>query len=160
MRKMTVVGIGAVGGLAAAALMGSSYKLIAKASHATPSSGEDATEKVANAVVSNVAGHGLRKSQTQAGGQIVHYTFGASMGALYGFLAETLPIATLGAGTLFGTALYIGAHAVTVPALGLAESPLQHRPIQEAPEFGAHLVYGLTLDAMRRLLARWSSSQR
>lgn len=152
MQKMKALAVGAVAGMVGAALMGSSYKLIAKTLHAKLPAGEDATEKVAAAVVSKVVGRALTGSKKQIGGKFVHLTFGATMGAIYGVLAETLPISTSGAGTLFGVALFIGAHAITVPTLGLAESPFGHSPVQEVPEFGAHIVYGLTLDAVRRLL--------
>lgn len=74
------------------------------------------------------------------------------MGALYGLLAETFPPLRAGAGTLFGATLYVGAHGIAVPALGLAPSPAKHRVAQEAPELAAHLVYGLATETIRRVL--------
>ena len=76
------------------------------------------------------------------------------MGALYGTAAELLPRAGAGAGAPFGAALYAGAHAIAVPAFGLAP-PVTRNPVPaEAGEFGAHLVYGLVTDAVRRGVRR------
>src|SRR6478735_4152814 len=52
---------------------------------------EDSTMKVADAVVSTATGgQHLSFEGKQKGGPIVHYTFGALMGGIYGGLAEYL----------------------------------------------------------------------
>jgi uncharacterized membrane protein YagU involved in acid resistance len=145
--------VGALGGIAGAGLMSQSYKAAAKLMPKTPSAGEDATEKVANAVATKFTGRRLGRIKKKMSGQIVHLAFGAGMGALYGLLAERLPAVRAGGGVLLGTSLYLGAHGVAVPALGLAPSPVKKGPAQESPEFAAHLVYGFVTEAVRRLLS-------
>jgi uncharacterized membrane protein YagU involved in acid resistance len=55
-----------------------------------------------------------------------------------------------GYGSLLGTTVWLGAHVLVVPALGLAE-PVTKSPLtQEAGEFGAHLVYGTVSEGLRR----------
>ena len=82
----------------------------------------------------------------------MHLAFGASVGALYGLLASIFPVITTGAGTVFGAAVYVGAHAITTPALGLAVSPIENGFAQESVEFASHLIYGLVTDGIRRFL--------
>ena len=61
----------------------------------------------------------LDKEQKKTAGRVVHYTFGTLMGIVYGVSAELVPEATTGAGTAFGTLLYLGADEVAVPAFQL-----------------------------------------
>jgi putative membrane protein len=143
---------GAVGGLAGAALMGPLHMMAAKVNEPKSLPGEDATERVANTLAMRVTGQELKKLEEKKGGQIVHFAFGASMGALYGWLASAFPSVTFGAGTVFGAAVYIGAHALTVPMLGLAPGPIENGPAEEGVEFASHLVYGLVTEGVRRVL--------
>ena len=45
------------------------------------------------------------------------------VGALYGAAAEIVPRVTTAFGLPFGVAVWLGAHVIVVPALGLADSP-------------------------------------
>ena len=85
---------------------------------------------------------------------IVHYSFGASVAAIYGTTAELVPLVSNGWGIPFGAAVWLGAHVITVPALGLSD-PITHSGLRaEAVEFGAHLVYGTVAEGLRRFLRR------
>jgi putative membrane protein len=152
MAKLRGLIAGAIGGLAGAALMGPLHTAAAKVIDLQAPKGEDATEKVANTVVTKVTGRKLRRSKRPKGGQVVHFAFGAGMGALYGLLAENFSPLRIGAGAFFGAAVYLGAHALAVPALGLAPSPLENSPAQEGTELASHLAYGVVTDAVRRAL--------
>jgi len=152
MGKLKGVAAGALGGLMGAALMGPVHMMGAKALRQRPPRGEDATEKVAKVIATSVTGRRLKRSQRKRGGQIVHFAFGASVGALYGLLATIFPIVTTGAGAAFGAGVYLGAHAIVTPALGLAPSPAKNGFAQESVEFASHLVYGLVADGTRRVL--------
>lgn len=153
MTRIKSIIAGALGGLAGAALMGPAHQAAAKLSKAKLPQGEDATEKVAAAVAKQVAGRRLSRSSKHKGGRIVHFAFGAGTGALYGLLAEHSSLARVGAGALFGLAVYAGAHALAVPALGLAPGPAENGAVKEAPELASHVVYGLVTHGVRRLLA-------
>ncbi|KAA6456004.1 DUF1440 domain-containing protein [Acidobacteria bacterium AB60] len=113
----------------------------------------DATMKTADAVVSTVTGgRHLSLQGKEKGGPIVHYAFGALMGGLYGVAAEYAPAARSGFGTAFGSALFTGADMVAVPALGLSGSPKDAPASSLASPFSAHIVYGVTTEAVRRLV--------
>lgn len=114
---------------------------------------DDATMKTADAVVSTVTGgRHLSHEGKEKGGPIVHYSFGALMGGLYGAVAEGLPQATVGLGTVFGAALFTGADLVAVPVLNLSGSPADAPASSLATPFAAHLVYGATTETVRRLV--------
>lgn len=114
---------------------------------------DDATMKTADAVVSTLTGgRHLSHEGKEKGGPIVHYAFGAIMGAAYGALSEALPEATFGFGTAFGAALFAGADLVAVPALNLSGSPSDTPVSSLATPFAAHLVYGSATEAVRRLV--------
>ena len=114
---------------------------------------EDSTVKVADTLTWLVTGHRLSNEGKQKGGPIVHYAFGTLMGATYGALAELSDTARAGAGSAFGTALFIGADEVMVPALGLGKFPTEEPAASQLIHFAAHLVYGTTTELVRRLTA-------
>jgi putative membrane protein len=114
---------------------------------------EDATMKTADAVVSTVTGgRHLSFEEKQKGGPIVHYAFGAVMGGLYGALAEYSPAARAGFGTAFAGLLFAGADMIAVPALHLSPATGDQPASSMATPFGAHMVYGVTTECVRRLV--------
>ena len=83
----------------------------------------------------------------------IHWAFGTSAGVAYGVLAE-VTAAEAGYGVPAAVALFAGTHGSTLPALGLQAD------LDELPkawwvwEFGSHLVYGVTVDLVRRGVRR------
>ena len=110
--------------------------------------------KVADALSRAVRGTPLPDQLRVAAGAIVHYGFGAVMGAAQGAVAAVTPIAGIGGGLGFGAGVWAGAHAIVVPALGLAPSPRRGPPGQEMVELALHLVYGVCAERVRRLVVR------
>jgi putative membrane protein len=143
---------GAVGGFAASFLMGPVHALAQKAGPPKKKREEDPTEKVAAAVSENVLDHTLTRREKKAAAPVVHYIFGTAVGAAYGVAAETIPAVRTGFGSLFGAAVWLGAHVIVVPALGLAEPVTKSPMTQEAGEFGAHLIYGTVSEGLRRAM--------
>ena len=114
---------------------------------------EDATMKTADALVNTVTGgQHLSWEEKQKGGPIVHYSFGALMGGLYGGLAEYSPAVRSGFGTVFGSLLFTGGDLLAVPALHLSGSPKDASATSYATPFAAHLVYGATTELVRRIV--------
>src|SRR5205823_6076468 len=151
---------GVAGGLAASWAMGQTNGLLLKlmGSEGAQQQGEDSTEKTAKAVVRGVSGHELTPEQAKAAGPVVHYAFGSTVAATYGAVAEYAPVVTSGFGLPFGAAVWLGAHVITVPALGLSPPVTQSTAPAEFAEFVAHLVYGglteLVRSGLRRLLGK------
>jgi len=118
---------------------------------------EDATVKVADALSRIVRGRGLSEREKPAAGSAVHYGFGVAMGVTYAIVAATTRVATVGWGMGFGAAVWLGAHVIMVPALGLAPSPLRQPLPKEGLELGMHLLYGVTVHLVRRVTLRLAS---
>jgi flagellar motor protein MotB len=115
---------------------------------------EDSTEILARKIA-KATGKTLDKEQKKTAGRAVHYTFGTLMGIVYGVSAELVPEATTGAGTAFGTLLFLGADEVAVPALQLSPTPTGTPATDRLQHWAAHVVYGGSLELVRTLLRRF-----
>lgn len=148
---------GAMGGLAASWVMGQFEGLVAKVRsngqlQTDEQDAEDATMKTAERIAQSVTGHGLSKEQKKKAGPIVHYAYGTVIGALYGGAASRLKPAAAGFGTAYGAAAWALGDEIAVPAFNLGSSNGGKPPLgMHLQELGAHLVYGATLEGVRRL---------
>jgi putative membrane protein len=143
---------GAVGGLIACFAMSQFHSFFQKVESSADGKEEDSTVKTASAVSRMIFHHELTPQQKKIAGPAVHYGFGASVATFYGAAVEVLPVLRTGWGMPFGAAVWLGAHVIAVPALGLSEPVTRSTPRKEAVEFGAHLVYGAVVEGIRRLL--------
>jgi putative membrane protein len=117
---------------------------------------DDATMRAAQAISKGVTGRRLTDEQKQTAGPALHYAFGTSMAAAYGALAELTPRTSAAWGLPFGTALWLVADEIAVPALGLSKPPREYPVTTHASALAAHLVYGATTDLVRRAIrAAW-----
>lgn len=143
---------GAVAGLIASYAMSQFHSLFQTVEPPPERGKEDSTVKTASVVSQTIFHHKLTPQQKKIAGPAVHYGFGASVAAIYGTAVEIAPILRAGWGMPFGVAVWLGAHVITTPALGLSEPVTASDPRREAIEFGAHLVYGTVVEGTRRLL--------
>ncbi len=119
-----------------------------------PESDEDpSTVKAADAVSLAVTDEPVATPYREASGTAVHYIVGAVMGGIYGVLTEYRPEASAGFGSAFGIATSTLFDEAAVPALDLGPEPSE-API-ESHIYGvaSHLVYGIVLEGVRRLVA-------
>ena len=112
--------------------------------------GDDATERLANAISVNVLERELTEREKDAAGTVFHYAMGLTSGALYGALAEFVPAAKSGAGLPFGMAVWAVADEGLVPAAGLSKSAGEYPLSIHAYSVASHLVFGLTAETVRR----------
>jgi putative membrane protein len=157
------VAAGVAGGLVASYVMNQFQAVTKKLSagegngggqgEAAKNEGEDATVKTAEAIT-GAFGHPISQDEKKVAGPVVHYAFGATMGAVYGALAELSPTVAKGAGVPFGTAVWLGADEIAVPALHLSKKPAESPPSVHASALASHVVYGLTTDLVRRAVLR------
>jgi hypothetical protein len=96
----------------------------------------------------------LQPEEKKPASYAVHYAFGTTVGGLYGIAAELKPAVATAAGAPFGAAVWLGAHEIAVPALKLGKPPTREPLPLQAVEFASHVVYGVTADAVRRLVHR------
>lgn len=145
---------GLVGGAIAAGAMSVVHKGLSRQQPPAEQNQDDATVKVADGVMRTFLRRPVPEEQKPLAGNVVHYAFGASVGAAYGGVAELMPSITKLVGVPFGLAVWLGAHVITVPALGLAEPPTRLPPSKEGLELLLHGVYGAVTEAVRRLTRR------
>jgi putative membrane protein len=112
-----------------------------------------ATVKVAGRVSKQVRDPELiEQVEPAAAGEAVHYTTGATIGAIYGFVAEILPPARMFNGLLMGSIVWWTADSMAVPAQKLGTKPEQTPPSMHAYALASHLVYGFTTELVRALV--------
>lgn len=143
---------GVAAGLIASFAMSQFHSLFQASEPANQQDKEDSTVRAAAAISHSVFDHELTPEQKKIAGPVVHYGFGSSMAAAYGASVELAPLLQAGWGLPFGTAVWLGAHVLTVPALGFSEPVTESRPKDEAVELAAHLVYGVVAEGVRRAL--------
>ena len=115
----------------------------------------DPTTKAAEIAVWPVTERPLTPREKQLGGPVMHYLFGAGMGAVYGLLSSVWPGVRRGAGVPFGVAVWAVADEVALPLLGLAHPPQAYPLRTHAEMLAAHVVFGYTThDTASRLTAR------
>ena len=113
---------------------------------------EPTTVKAAERVAETVFHAELPDEIKPVAGEAVHYGMGMLSGAIYGALAEVLPIVRAGNGLLFGTILWWVADNTAVPAVGLSKGPSAYPPSTHAYALSSHLVYGFATETVRRVL--------
>ena len=99
-------------------------------------------------------GRELTPEESQQAEPWVHYGFGTLMGGLYGLLAEAAPFTAKGLGTAYGTALWFGGDEIAVPMLQLSKPATAYPVKVHAEALASHLVYGASLEGVRRGLRR------
>ena len=115
---------------------------------------EPASRKAASAAAEALAGRPLNEREKDLGGSLFHYGFGAAAGAVYGALAAAAPKVTMGGGAPYGAAVFVTAGELGIPAAGLSRHPADYPPSRHLSALATHLVYGVTLETVRRLLMR------
>jgi len=115
---------------------------------------EPATVKAAQSISKNVFGKKLPKSRKKLAGEIVHYAVGTASAAIYGAAAEASPVTTIGDGLAFGTAVWLLADEISVPALGLSKGPTKFPLSTHVYALVSHLVYGWTTEMVRRAVRK------
>lgn len=113
---------------------------------------EPGSMQAASAVAEPLLGRELTEREKEIGGPIMHYLFGAATGALYGAAAEMDSGLTRGAGVPFGIGVWLLADEIGMHAAGFASRPADYPLSRHAAAFGTHVVYGLTVEAVRRMM--------
>jgi hypothetical protein len=138
--------IGAVAGLVAGIAMNQLHavwsateqKLGVPSAHGC---GRAATLEAAEKLVGSIA----REHEAQAS-SIAHYVMSAVTGSAY----SLIPFASVGRGLAYGAAVWLVADEALIHVLGLSAPPWRFPLRTHARGLAAHLVYGVTLDALTR----------
>jgi hypothetical protein len=111
-----------------------------------------APARMAKKVSEGVLGKRVVKRQAPVITNVVHWAYGASLGAAYGLAASRLRAHPLASGAAFGTAAWGFAYAALSP-LGIYEPPWRYPAKTLGVDLSYHVVYGLgvatVFDALR-----------
>ena len=114
---------------------------------------QNPTVKVAQKIV-KVAGQDLSPESSETAGQAVHYGFGTLMGGVYGTALELAPRRyrrnPVRSGLMMGSALFVAADEIALPALQLTAGPTKVPPSSHVFGLVSHLVYGVTAGLVTR----------
>jgi len=113
---------------------------------------EDATMKTADRISQALQSRHLTGDEKKKAGPVVHYAFGALMGAVYGASVEVNPAANALAGIPFGAILFSAADEVVLPVLGLSDKPAAYPLSTHVYGLVSHAVYGVTTETVRRIV--------
>lgn len=117
---------------------------------------QNSNELAAQAIAGFLLGRRLTYDELRVAAPIVHYSFGASIGALYGAYAEGRRDGASGAA--FGTTVWLAADEVAMPLLGLSDATTR-RPLEmHLQSLVSHLVYGAATEFTRRSVHTWFDS--
>lgn len=152
---------GLAGGLAGAYVMNQFQKGYSKASEVLnskrnghkqekASDSPDATMVTAERLMRPILDRSLTREEQQKAGPIVHYAFASVVGSAYGVAAEFAPAVKKAAGVPFGAALFVGADEVALPVLKLSRGPREYPISTHIYGLSSHVVYGLTIELVRR----------
>lgn len=155
---------GAAAGVSAAFIMNCFQIGLGKASEALSDdpkdqeSGDDSSEPATVNAVEKfqgmVSGRPLPEGERQVAGNLLHYGFGALLGAVYELAGRRFPEVRAGYGTVYGGGVAIIADEMLVPAAGLSPPPTQASASSHFYGFVSHLVFGVALEGSRRLIDR------
>jgi hypothetical protein len=92
--------------------------------------------------------HRIPRERRQGVVELVHWTYGAGGGAVFGMLPDAVRLAPW-AGPLYGLVVWLGFEAGIAPALGLRQAK-EPRVVERAAFAADHLLYGFVLSETRR----------
>ena len=144
--------LGAAAGLAASWMMAEFHGAWKAASGEVQDGNEPNTVKAADAVAEATVGEPVPDRYREPTGTAVHYGFGACLGAIYGAAVELRPATSAGLGTAYGAAVSLVADEMAMPALGFTPPASEVAASTHLRGFVSHLVFGVSLEAVRRLL--------
>lgn len=103
------------------------------------------TVQTAQAVAAPVLRRELSQAEKRAAEPVVHYAFGALVGAVYGATGALMPAIRSALGLPYGLAVWLLADEVALPKLGLTSPPADQPAEAQAGALAGHLVYGAAL---------------
>jgi hypothetical protein len=110
------------------------------------------SNELAAQTVATMVGRPLTDRELAVVAPIVHFSFGAAVGAAYAAYVHTLGERRR-TGLGLGTALWLAADEIAMPLLGLSRSTLQRSGEKHLQSLAAHFVYGVVTERVRRIAA-------
>lgn len=111
------------------------------------------SNELAAQALASVVGIRLTDRQLAAVAPVVHFSFGAAVGAVYSIYVDRRR-GDAPSGLELGGGLWLTADEIAMPVLGLSRSTLQRSPEKHLQSLAAHFVYGVVTEQVRRVAVR------
>ena len=145
---------GVLGGTAGAALMLPLFEGAKRAGMLTEAPPVRVVDQAADAAETTAVDGQIEKGEREGVAVGSHLLYGAVAGALYGLAQDELALPTVPAGAAYGLALWAVGYLGWMPAAGVLPQPWRQQPGDALTPVAAHLVYGLALGAVERMVRR------
>lgn len=142
---------GAAAGVAASIAMNLYQGVAAPAFGADKGNEDPATTKAADSAKRVVGAGPVMQKRRALAGSMVHYGFGIVLGVAYTGLVAFDPSVAIGFGAGYAIAVALVFDDVLVPAFGWGPWPWKSGLASQAYSVSSHVVFGLTLEGVRRL---------
>ena len=113
--------------------------------------GRNANELFADSIATITIGRRLTESELEVAAPTVHHTFGAMLGAIYGYTVRERRKRLFGMGAAFGAVAWLFADEVAMPLMGLSRPTTERTPEKHLQSFVSHVVFGTVAEAVRRM---------
>lgn len=115
------------------------------------SADEDAAVQVGTAAYQAVTGREPTRTEKHWLGTAAHYGLSAALGAAYAAMADRAPAIRACYGTLYGTAVWVLADEIAVPALGLSRGPRELPASVHLYSLCGHWIFGAAVEGTLRV---------
>ncbi len=140
--------IGAVAGLAGTFAIEKAFGLMQKfTGESVEGEGQEPGTHVLAERLHHVVGAEPTAERKARLGQVIHWSYGASWGALYGALRNRVPALSWGMGVPFGLLFGVLSDEILVTLAGLAPPPREIPTKQHVQMIAGHVVYAAAADA-------------
>jgi putative membrane protein len=111
--------------------------------------GRNSNELAAQAIAAAIVGRRLTYGELTVAAPLVHYTFGAALGACYGGCVRTERQGVVRRGSAFGATVWLLADEIAMPLLRLSRPTLERALEKHLQSFAAHIVFGIVAEMVR-----------
>ena len=111
--------------------------------------GRNANELAAQAIAKTVGRRRLTDDQLTVAAPLVHFSFGAALGALYGASIRDDRQDLLKRGAPFGALVWLLADEIAMPLLHLSRPTTERSLEKHAQTFASHIVFGTVAELIR-----------
>jgi putative membrane protein len=114
----------------------------------------DAAGNVVDILTRRVLHTRLRRDRRQRAAIAFHFAFGTLAGAMYGAVAESVPVVTAGMGAPFGTLEWLLGNKLTAPRFGLLKPRNSYSRHERLQTLVSHVVFGVVTEMTRSRLCK------
>jgi hypothetical protein len=111
--------------------------------------GRNANELAADAIAHTMIGRPLTYAELTVAAPLAHYSFGAALGAIYGYVVRDARDGLFRKGATYGIVVWLLADEVAMPLLRLSRPTTERSLEKHLQSFATHIVFGTIAELIR-----------